>query len=74
MIGFSLKVSELKQQLSRKIIREARRLEDDVTEIAGKSHIRLTGNGYVGEIVLDGNTVTYSLAETSTTLDALTGN
>ena len=28
MIGFSLKVSELKQQLSRKIIREARRLED----------------------------------------------
>lgn len=53
---------------------ESRRLEADVETIDGESHIRLTGGDYVGEIMLDGDTVTYTLAETTATLDAMTGN
>ena len=53
---------------------ESRRLEADVEALGDESHIRLDGNGYVGEIVLDGDTVTYTLAESAQTLDTMIGN
>lgn len=52
---------------------EIRRLRADVEQLDGASHLRLTSDQYVGEIHLDGNTVTYTLAESDQTLDALTG-
>lgn len=52
---------------------EADRLGASIEAVGGPSRIRLIGDHYVGEIHLDGDTVTYSLAETASTLDVLTG-
>jgi hypothetical protein len=52
---------------------EGERLAANPETVSGDDHIRLAGSGYVGEIVLDGDTVTYTLAEDEATLDVLTG-
>lgn len=52
---------------------EANRLGASIEEIDGPSHIRITSDDYVGEIQLDGDSVTYSLAQTTATLDILIG-
>lgn len=53
---------------------EAERLGATVEDVDGPSHVRLVSDAYVGDIQLSGDTVTYSLAETTATLDILTAN
>lgn len=53
---------------------ETERLGATVEEIDGPSHVRLVSDDFVGDIYLNGDTVTYSLAETTATLEILTSN
>jgi hypothetical protein len=52
---------------------EGERLGTDPETISGDDHVGIAGSGYFGEIVRDGDTVTYTLAEDEVTLDLLTG-
>lgn len=52
---------------------ESGRLGGDIDNIDGGAHIRIIGDDYVGEIILEGDTVTYTVAENVETLDTMTG-
>lgn len=50
---------------------EKERLGGAVEQVDGKTRVRITADGYVGEIHIDGDTVAYTLAENEATLDSL---
>jgi hypothetical protein len=52
---------------------ETERLDAEVEEQTGSNHIRIIGDGYIGEVMLDGDTVTYTLTENVDTLNIVLG-
>lgn len=50
---------------------ETGRLDGSVEKVDGNTRVRINGDGYVGEVQIDGDRVTYTLAESDSTLDAL---
>ncbi len=50
---------------------ETDRLDGSVEKVDGNTRVRINGDGYVGEVQIDGDRVTYTLAESDSTLDAL---
>lgn len=52
---------------------EAERLDGEIEIVSDDTQVRIVAEGFVGEVVLNGDTVTYTLAEDDATLNALTG-